>query len=96
MCGGLFREPPASVKQPGQEKGKAWLAASPRCRVMCRRGGCWTRRRAKQKAAAGLAVTCFYRQVTDWTEVAAMRKIEERKKHDRLSRLLSGGRKRFL
>ncbi|MCO5947701.1 hypothetical protein [Mucilaginibacter flavidus] len=34
------------------------------------------------------AVTCFYRQVADRTEVAAMSKSEERKKHDRLSPLL--------
>jgi hypothetical protein len=32
-----------------------------------------------------MAVPCVYQQVTDRTERAAVRKNEERKKHDRLS-----------
>ena len=56
-------------------------------------GGCRARRRAKQKAASGLAPTCFYQQVGARTGKAAMRKNEERKKHDRLSPLLPAGRK---
>jgi len=88
----FLREPPASVKQPGREKPEGRPGTSPASisGAVAEPAG-----EQKQKAASGLAVTRFYQRVADRTEKAAVRKNEERKKHDRLSPLLPAGRKRF-
>jgi hypothetical protein len=83
----FLREPPASVRQPAREKPARATGRQPPCVGLCASAGAVAEPAGEQnkRQRPGWPWPRFFTGAAGRTERAAVRKSEERKKHDRLS-----------